>query len=178
MIHAFYPVAMAEQPDKKTLSLNKTVPDNAQQPEVPLPRRRSGKRIIRREQLPVQSLANTKAPPAKPAKKKKSQKAPPTKTPTTPPSELRMEALDKQLCATFSIWRDHQPLALGIEKSLFRFIAVQHLSASKRVVQKLLKRHTSTQSYRENIQQQALRYELDGSPAGVISQLDKDHAQR
>ena len=178
MIHAFYPVAMAEQPDKKTLSLNKTVPDNAQQPEVPLPRRRSGKRIIRREQLPVQSLANTKAPPAKPAKKKKSQKAPPTKTPTTPPSELRMEALNKQLCATFSIWRDHQPLALGIEKGLFRFIAAQHISASKRVVQKLLKRHTSSQAYRDNIQQQALRYELDGTPAGEISQLDKAHEQR
>ena len=173
-------MAMAERPDKKkTLSLKKAPLDNAQPPEVSLPHRRSGKRIIRREQLPAQSLANTKAPPpAKPAKKKKSQKATPTKTPTTSPSELRMDALDKQLSAAFSIWRDHQPLALGIEKSLFRFIAVQHLSASKRVVQKLLKRHTSTQTYRDNIQQQALRYELDGTPAGVISQLDKAHAQR
>ena len=170
---------MAEQPDKKTLSLKKTVPDNAQLPEAPSLRKRSGKRIIRRDQLPAQSLANTKAPPpAKPAQKKKSQKAPPTKTPKTPPSELRMDALDKQLCTAFSIWRDHQPLALGIEKSLFRFIAAQHLSASKRVVQKLLQRHTSNQSYRDNIQQQTRRYELDGTPAGEISQLDKAHAQR
>ena len=89
-----------------------------------------------------------------------------------------MEALDKQLCAAFSIWHDHQPLALGIEKSLFCFIAAHHISASKRVVQKLLKRHTSTQTYQKNILRHARRYELDGSPAGEISQLDKDHAQR
>ena len=169
---------MAEQPSKKTLSLKKTATDNTQQSDAPSLRKRSGKRIIRREQLPAQSLANTKAPTPTPAVKKKPQKAPPTKTPTTSPSELRIDALDKQLSAAFSIWRDYQPLALGIEKSLFRFIAAQHLSASKRVVQKLLKRHTAAQAYRENIQQQAMRYELDGSPAGEISQLDKAYAQR
>ncbi len=172
-------MTMAEQPDKQTLSLKKEKLENTQPPGVALPRKRSGKRVIRREQLPAQSLAKTKAPTlAKPAKKKKPQKAPLTKTPTTPPSELRMDALDKQLCGAFSIWRDHQPLALGIEKSIFRFIAAQHISASKRVVQKLLKRHTSTRSYRDNILQQAQRYELDGSPAGEVSQIDKDHAQR
>lgn len=164
---------------RKPLSLKKPNHDTDGEAQVPLPRKRSGKRIIRREQLPQQSLANTKPPPAKPAKKRQQAKqSVDAKKPTVSPSDLRIAALDQQLQSAFAVWRDDQPLALKIEKRIFRFISENHISASKRVVQKLLKRHTSTRSYRDNILQQAQRYELDGTPAGEISQLDKDHAQR
>ena len=172
------PISMPDQP-RKPLTLKTRTTGEDKQPTVPSPRKRSGKRIIRRDQLPAQSLATTKAPPpGKPAKKKKPKKAVAAKQVVTPPSDLRMAALDQQLHEAFTVWNDYQPLALGIEKSIFRFIAEHHISASKRVVQQLLQRHTTTRSYRANILQQAQRYNLDGSPAGQINQIEKDHAQR
>lgn len=182
MTHPFETIAMTEQSNKPTLSLKKQVsdkPESGQAPATTLPRKRSVKRVIRREELAQTALGRTKVAPTKPIRKK------PKKTVTsaarkrqTSPSDLRLMALDQQLCDTSNIWRDNQPLALGIEKSLFRFIAEHHISASKRVVQKLLQRHTTTRSYRDNILQSAQRYDLDGSPVGQISQIEKDHAQR
>lgn len=165
---------------RKTLSLKQPASNPAESSDAETPaRKRTGKRIIRREQLPQQSLATTKKPLPKAAKRQKTKKsATATKKQGATPSDLRLVALDKQLSEVFSIWSEHQPLALGIEKSIFRFIAEHHISASKRVVQKLLKRHTAARSYRANVLQQAQRYELDGTPAGMISQLEKDHAQR
>ena len=171
---------MTKPSGRKPLSLKKATSETEDPPipDVEIPRKRGGKRVIRREQLSQNALGRTKAA-AKPVKQKPKQaKSPVNKTPEIAPGELRLAALDKQLANTFTIWRDHQPLALGIEKSLFRFIAEHHISASKRVVQKLLKRHTSAQPYLDNILQQTRRYELDGTPAGEISQLDKDYAQR
>lgn len=169
------------EPPRKTLSLKKTAPAAGEDNEIPLPRKRFGKRLIRREQLPGQSLANTKPPPRKPSagKAQKSKKlATHPKQPVISPSDLRVAALDKQLFEAFAVWRDHQPLSLGIEKSIYRFIAQHQISASKRVVQTLLRRHTSSQPYRENIRQQTQRYTLGGSPIGVVSQSEKDYVQR
>lgn len=172
---------MTEQPDRKTLSLKKTVPLDSQAVDSTPLAKRSKKRIIRRGELAQSALGRTKltsAPQKAVNKKVKSVKVLSRQPAKTPPSDLRMVALDQQLHDAFTVWHDYQPLALGIDKSIFRFIAEQHISASKRVVQKLLQRHTSTRSYRGNILRQAQRYDLDGSPAGQISQIEKDHAQR
>lgn len=170
---------MTELP-RKTLSLKKSVPASETDPATPVRLKRSGKRLIRRDQLPLQALANTKPPRHSVGGKAQKPKKLATRTEraVTSPGDLRVAALDKQLNTTFAVWRDDQPLALGTDKHIFRFIADHQLSASKRVVQKLLRRHTRTRSYLNNICQQGQRYMLDGTPAGVISPAEKDYAQR
>lgn len=168
------------EPPRKTLSLKKSVPTNESDHDASMPLKRSGKRLIRRDQLPRQTLANTKPPHNSATDKARKPKKVVTRArqAVTSPSDLRVAALDKQLNAAFVIWRDDQPLAVGTDKNIFRFVADHQISASKRVVQKLLRRHTGTRSYLENICQQAQRYTLDGTPASVISQSEKDYAQR
>lgn len=134
---------------------------------------RGGKRVIRRDELPnVQKPGQPKKPPKKPANRKPRQ---PPKPKKTAPSELRAQELDASLNA-FPVWLDCKPLALGIEKQIFRHIAELHLSASKRVVEKLLYRHTHKPSYLQAVARGGNRWNLDGTEAGEIIQVERDHA--
>lgn len=139
--------------------------------------RRSGKRIITRAELPnVQRLGQgaTKKPPRKPANRKPRQ---PPKPKKTPPSDLRARELSDSLNA-FPVWRNRQPLALGIEKQIFQHIAELHLSASKRVVQKALHHHTHNREYLQAVGRGGSRLNLDGTEAGAITPAEQEHAGR
>ncbi|TXH67876.1 MAG: Fertility inhibition FinO [Thiothrix sp.] len=138
---------------------------------------RGNKRIIKREQVQPTALAKPKAkvPPKKPTKPRK----PAPKKPLIAPSDVRMDNLNAAL-NEFAVWRERQPLALGIEKQIFQLIAEQQLSASKRVVQKLLYRHTRHRDYLLKISQGkgGQRYNLDGTSGGVILPEECEHAER
>lgn len=134
--------------------------------------KRSRKRIIKRDQLPISELATTKKPPAKPTPKRK----PAPKVPTTPPSEIRLKALNSSL-NVYQTWIEKYPLALGIEKQLFQHIAKHGLSASKRVVKKLLSRHAHERRYLQAVQAGEYRYNLDGSKAGMITDIEREYAR-
>ena len=137
--------------------------------------KRNRKRFIKRDDLSATKLAKTKAPP-KPAPKKKPKASAP-KRPELAPSAIRLDNLNASLNA-FDVWRNFQPLALGIEKAVFQHIAKHSLSASKRVVQNLLHRHTHDRRYLQAIQSGACRFNLDGSEATAIAQAERDHAAR
>ena len=122
--------------------------------------RRGKKRIIRRDELPAAKLTKTKAPPPKPAKKKPKSAAP-TK-PTISRSDIRLDNLNASLNA-FEAWRNYQPLAIGIEKQVFQHIAKHQLSASKRVVQLLLRQHTRDERYLRAVRVGNTRFDLDGT---------------
>ena len=158
-----------DQP-RKTLSLKKSGNSTDDSSATPA-RKLAGKRIIRRDPSPS-------AKPGKPKPRKNKRKTAAPRKPVTPPSLIRANDLDHRLAATFAVWKDHQPLAIGIEKNLFQFIAEHHISASKRVVQKLLHRHTSDKQYLHNLIHQPLRFHLDGSPDGEIIPAEKEHATR
>lgn len=161
---------MTDKP-RKTLSLGRKT-DKAEGTPPSGIKTIAGKRIIRREASlppspPRNKPAKGKAPRKKPAAPKKV---------IIPPSTIRAQALDQQLQGHFGAWRDYLPLALGVEKAIYRYISTNHLSASKRVVQQLLHRHTSAMQYLHNLMQQPLRYHLDGSPAGEIDPAEKEYA--
>ena len=137
--------------------------------------KRSRKRIIRRDELPAAKLTKAKPPP-KPKPKKKLKPAASQK-PTISPSDIRLDNLNASLNA-FEVWRDYQPLTLGIEKALFQHIAKHSLSASKRVVQRLLRQHTRDKRYLQGITTGAARYHLDGTPSGPITRIEQDQARR
>lgn len=161
---------MTDKTDKprKTLSLKASVEtDSHGKPSV---RKRAGKRLIRVERPVRKPQKKTSVTASK--RKGHSPAADPS------PSSKRVALLDQQLAAAFEVWQTHQPLARGIEKSVFRFIAEHHISASKRVVQILLHRHTTDSQYLANIIAQSVRYQLDGSSAEMISHAEKVHAQQ
>lgn len=164
------PDTMTDKP-RKTLSLGRKTDKPAG--TSPLGSKTiAGKRVIRRE------ASTTSSPPRnKPTKGKAPRKKPAApKKVVIPPSTIRAQELDQQLNGHFGAWRDHLPLALGIEKAIFRYISTNHVSASKRVVQQLLHRHTSAMQYLHNLMQQPLRYHLDGSPAGEVLPTERESA--
>lgn len=164
---------MTDQP-RKTLSIKPKSAPQAANPETKV-LTRGNKRIIKREQVQATALAKPKAkvPAKKPNKPRKT--AP--KKPLVAPSGIRMDNLNAALNA-FVVWREHQPLALGIERQIFQLIAQRNLSASKRVVQKLLYQHTHQRHYLLKVGQGGQRFNLDGSADGGILPEERTHAGR
>ena len=131
---------------------------------------RTGKRIIRREEL--SGVQRTTKPPApKPQPKPKQKKKPPRKPkkPVVKPSDLKAKELNDRLNG-FLIWLNFQPLALGIETTIYRLVTQEHFAgASKKVVQKVLHQHTHHGRYLQNIAIGGTRYQLDGTPDGEVN---------
>ncbi len=151
---------MTEKP-RKTLSLKlkadtTTLPENSAQT-----RTRSRKCIIRRDDLPASKLSNTKIPPKPKPKPKKAAKPTLPRKPGTSPSDIRLANLNAHLNNDSEAWREFKPLVIGVEKEVFRYIAAHHLSASKRVVQRLLRQHTQDERYQCNLKTGVARVHLD-----------------
>lgn len=138
---------------------------------------RSNKRIVKREQVQATALAKPKAKVPTKQQSKPRKSAP--KKPLVAPSDIRVDNLNAALNACV-VWRERKPLALGIEKQIFQLIVQQQLSASKRVVQKLLFKHVRQREYLLKISQGKgnQRYNLDGTSGGYISPEECEHAER
>lgn len=157
---------------KRTLATPKEATDSASKPI-----QRTGKRIIKRDALPTASLGKPKAnlrPNTKPKRSHKP-KAKPKPKPLHSPSDLRAREVNDSLNA-FPVWLQQRPLALGIERQIFQHIAKHSLSASKRVVQKLLHQHTRNKAYLLNIVKGGSRFNLDGTAAGQVLAHEQEAA--
>lgn len=97
--------------------------------------------------------------------------------PKKSPSTIRVNLLDTALGKTSKSWRAHWPLALGIEKQIFKFIADRHLSASKRVVQALLQKHCNNPNYLRNTTS-GPRYDLSGATVGEVFKTEEEYAKQ
>lgn len=157
---------MTDDKPKKTLSISRTRGGVSS----------AGSGSTGSEGKPVRSkkrvLKIAKPEPVKkpaPGKKKKPKKA---------PSILRVNALDTEIGKLSKVWRSHSPLALGVEKQIFKFIADGQLSASKRVVRALLNKHCNNKNYLVDVVQGAKRFNLDGSESGICSLASEEHSRR
>ena len=155
---------------KKTLTLNRkptsTPPSNTLS--------RGGKRIIRREDLNP-APAKPANPKGKPTNKKKPARKP-TKKPTLAPSDLKAKELNDRLNA-FPVWLNFQPLALGIDKDLFKLVNDEQFpGGSKKVVQKVLRMHTHHGRYLAALVQGGERYQLEGVINGEVSESERQWA--
>lgn len=170
---------MTDEKPRKTLSIKRKPANTGTDTTSPDKGavKRAGKRIIKREDLPANKLTR----PGKLEKPKKSTQAKhrrqPPKPKKTPPSDLRAQELNDSL-NVYSVWREYKPLALGIERQIYQYIGKHSLSASKRLVQKLLHRHTHHRDYLQAISCGNLRYNLDGTETKTITQPERDHAAR
>ena len=140
---------------------------------------RTGKRVITRDQL--QGLQKpgqikTKPPKNNGGKKKPPRKPQPKKKLTPPPSALKAKELNDRLNG-FPVWLNFQPLAIGVDKDLFRLVNDEHFpGASKKVVQKVLAMHTRHGRYLQAVIQGGARYRLDGTEDGEINTYQRQLA--
>jgi hypothetical protein len=94
-----------------------------------------------------------------------------------PPSKIKAQQLEALLSERFDAWRTNQPLQLGIERQIFQLIGAEHLPYSKRVVQKVLSRHTRSREYLENTLRMNTRVSLQNTVSGNIQEKDKNYAK-
>lgn len=157
--------------EKKTLSLKPkqlVTSDN----ETNALKRPSKRRVVRREDIPAEKLAN-----ARPAAKRLS--SPPRKVlKKLTPAEQQAVDLTVQLAEVFPIWEQHKPLALGIEEALQQYFDHEQIPVSKRVLHRVLWHHTHQKEYLQQVLIETQRYELTGKAVGEIKAPEKEHAQR
>ena len=70
-----------------------------------------------------------------------------------------------QLIAAYPVFRDAQPLAIGIHKA----ILAAHSEIAKEALRITLKRHVSSTKYLKSVSAGGARFGLDGLPAGEIT---------
>lgn len=70
-----------------------------------------------------------------------------------------------QLIAAYSVFRDAQPLAIGIHKD----IIAEHPEIDTDALRRTLKRHTASTKYLKSVASGGSRFALDGTPAGDIT---------
>lgn len=130
---------------------------------------RGNKRLI------INTEASTHKAKQKPVKRAKKPAQPQVKK--TPPSEIKAQQLDQLLGERFTAWRDNEPLKIGIEKELFQLISAEHLPYSKRVVQRVLKRHCTSTAYLNGVLHGNSRISLDNTISGQVISTEKDYAK-
>ena len=84
---------------------------------------------------------------------------------TTPPRD----PVFAELAATYAVFRDAQPLAIGIHKS----VMAAHPGLDKDAVRKALQRHTASTRYLKAVAAGGARYGLDGAASGEVTPEQK-----
>lgn len=77
----------------------------------------------------------------------------------------RRNALLAELQAEFAVFRDFQPLAIGIHKQLME----RKPELNKNKLRLALHSHTASNRYLKALTEGAQRLDLDGQPAGVVT---------
>ncbi len=102
-----------------------------------------------------------------------------TPTPTTEPTPdstpnpvQAARALLKECQEKFAVFRDYQPLAIGIDKQL----AAHYPEISRKVLRIALGIHTKSQRYLKAMEKASVRLDLDGKQADEVTQAQRDHA--
>jgi ProP effector len=91
---------------------------------------------------------------------------------TTTDKPVDARALLKDLQTRFDVFRNFSPLAIGIDKQVF----AQLPDVSKKSLRMAMRSHTNTTRYRKEMEKGSMRLNLDGSPAGEVTDENRQHA--
>lgn len=92
---------------------------------------------------------------------------------TNPTSPLHAaRTLLKQLEQTFDVFRTAAPLAVGIDKA----VIARMPEVNKKTLRIALGLHTNSVRYLKSIEKAQTRVDLDGNPAGDVSEEHRKHA--
>jgi len=94
-------------------------------------------------------------------------------TPTTPtPPAQEARNLLKSLQDKFQVFRDHMPLAIGIDKQLL----AQEVDLNRKILRLALGMHTNSFRYLKSMESAKQRFNLDGSDGGEVPEQHRKHA--
>lgn len=91
-------------------------------------------------------------------------------TEKTAPS--RRDATLETLAASYAVFRECKPLALGIHKVIME----RQPELTKEHIRTALRIHTASTRYLKALSQADQRYDLDGQPAGEVSSEQREQA--
>lgn len=91
-------------------------------------------------------------------------------TPAEKPADTR--ALLKTLQERFEVFRNFSPLAIGIDKQVFEKLP----ELSKKSLRLAMRSHTISTRYLKEMEKGTVRLNLDGSPAGEVTDENRQHA--
>lgn len=91
-------------------------------------------------------------------------------TPAEKPADTR--ALLKTLQERFEVFRNFSPLAIGIDKQVFGKLP----ELSKKSLRLAMRSHTISTRYLKEMEKGTVRLNLDGSPAGEVTDENRQHA--
>ena len=96
--------------------------------------------------------------------------AAPQDKPAEKPADTR--ALLKTLQERFEVFRNFSPLAIGIDKQVFEKLP----ELSKKSLRLAMRSHTISTRYLKEMEKGTVRLNLDGSPAGEVTDENRQHA--
>ncbi|MGE5493236.1 MAG: ProQ/FINO family protein [Actinomycetota bacterium] len=96
--------------------------------------------------------------------------ADPAQNPVNPVQAAR--ALIKDFQEKFAVFRDSQPLAIGIDKQLL----AQLPDLDRKVLRTALRFHTHSLRYLKAMEKATVRFNLDGTPADEVTDAHRAHA--
>lgn len=101
-------------------------------------------------------------------------KSRPKMTTVEPKANIQSDsrALLKDLHARFDIFRNHSPLAIGIDRQI---LAAQP-ELGKKALRLAMRSHTISTRYLKEMEKAAVRLNLDGTPAGEVTDENRTHA--
>jgi ProP effector len=92
----------------------------------------------------------------------------------SPQSPQPARVLLKQLQEQFAVFRDCQPLAIGIDKQLMTAIP----GIQRKVLRIALGMHTNSLRYLKAMEKAQQRFDLDGKEAGEVPETHRTHATK
>lgn len=91
---------------------------------------------------------------------------------STPAKPTDARVLLKDLQARFDVFRNHSPLAIGIDKQVFAQIP----ELEKKALRLAMRSHTISTRYLKEMEKGTVRLNLDGTPAGEVTDENRQHA--
>lgn len=100
----------------------------------------------------------------------------PAVTPDSPASPLSpiqsARALLKQLQSQFAVFRDCQPLAIGVDKQLLAVLP----DLDRKTLRLALRTHTASLRYLKTMEKATQRFDLEGKPVAELTDEHRAHA--
>jgi len=122
-----------------------------------------------------------KPKPKKPQLEKKKKPIVPQMVKLPPPKEEDIQLLNEALLEHFEVWRLNRPLQLKVKKRLRQLVKSKTYEplprVHRRVVQALLRRHTRSEIYLNNVLESEHRYSLDNEIVGEILEDEREFSR-
>ena len=91
---------------------------------------------------------------------------------SSPKKQIDVRGLLKDLHERFEVFRNHNPLAIGIDRQVLAVLP----EIEKKALRLAMRSHTISTRYLKEMEKGTLRLNLDATPAGEVTDENRTHA--